>query len=274
MRWLAFFVVGSLAFGQSFEAASVKPADPKSTQDARGGPGTSDPGELRLTNLPLTSVLIRAFGLASSDQIAGPPSLRTSKYDILAKIPAGTTKDQYGAMLMNLLAERFHMVLHRETRDYPGYELVVAKNGPRMKQSSTADAALAKQNHGPVAVTQSADGQWHMDGPGIAMRPIFGMKVASYHLIARAQTVGEMARFLGGLMQSHLVDKTGLSGRYDFTLDYMLDANVATAPETLDNTPPYILDSVQSQLGLRLLPVKVPLDTVVVDSFDTVPTDN
>jgi uncharacterized protein (TIGR03435 family) len=217
---------------------------------------------------------MRAFGLWSWDQVVGAASLRTSKFDIAATVPAGTTKDQFATMLVNLLTERFHMVLHRETREFPAYDLVVAKNGPKLKASSAADSALAEQGPGPPLTRQDPDGQWHLDNPGMLMRPIFGTRAQSYVLMVRAQTLGEVTRFLEGFVQAPIVDKTGLTGRYDFSLNYRLDAIVPGGPDTLDNTPPYILDAVQLQLGLKLQPAKIPLDTVVVDSFDPVPTEN
>jgi uncharacterized protein (TIGR03435 family) len=260
------------AFGQSFEAASVRPADPKSMPDGRGGPGTNEPGQVTYTNLALSSILVRAFGM-SSDQVTGPASLQ-QRYTIVAKIPAGTTKDQFGAMLVNLLTERFHLVLHHQRKEFQAYDLVVAKNGPKLKASSAADSEVAAKKPGPAKLQNGADGQAHLESPGMAMAPFFGARVLSTHLIARAQTIADFARFLGPNMQTHIVDKTGLTGRYDFTLDYTLDASVTTASDALDNTRPYILDSVQSQLALRLQPTKIMLDTIVVDSFDPVPTEN
>jgi uncharacterized protein (TIGR03435 family) len=89
---------------------------------------------------------------------------------------------------------------------------------------------------------------------------------------------------LGSTMSTHIVDKTGLAGRYDFALDYSIDpigssgaplpSNVPGAPDIPDHSAPYILDSVQAQLGLKLQPAKIPVDTVIVDSVDNAPTEN
>lgn len=277
---------GQAAGSPAFEAASIKPSDPKAPQaNASGGPGTSDPGQVSYTNLPLSSVLMRAYdGIESSDQIIGPPSLRSQKYDIVAKIPPGTTREQFNLMLINLLTERFHMVVHQETREIQGYELVMAKNGPKLKKSSVADSTLANGHPGPAVIKDLGDGNFRLDSPGMVWRPIFVARVQSFHLMARAGSLPDLARMLGPMMRTHIVDKTGLAGRYDFTLDYSLDptgslgtpfpSNVPGAPDIPDNSAPYILDSVQAQLGLKLQPAKVPLVTVIVDSVDIAPTEN
>jgi uncharacterized protein (TIGR03435 family) len=297
LAWLAALAVltSVTGFGQTtaspafpgspaFEVSSIKPSDPKAPpSNARGGPGTSDPGQMSYTNLPLSSILMRACGM-DSDQIIGPPSLRSQKYDIVAKIPPGTTRDQFNLMLINLLTERFHMAVHHETREFQGYELVIAKNGPKLKKSSVADSTLADEHPGPAAIKDLGDGNLRLDSPGMAMRPVFGARVLSNHLMARAQTLPDLARWLGPMMRTHIVDKTGLAGRYDFTLDYSLDpngspgapfpSNVPGAPDIPDNSAPYVLDSVQEQLGLKLQPAKILLDTVIVDSVDNAPTEN
>jgi uncharacterized protein (TIGR03435 family) len=228
---------------------------------------------------------MRAYnGIESWDQIVGPLSLRSQKYDIVAKIPPGTTSEQFKLMLINLLTVRFHMAVHHETREFDGYELVIAKNGPKLKKSSPADSTLADEHPGPPVVKDLGDGHFRLDSPGMAMRPIFGSRVPSTHLMARAQTLTDVARFLGPFMRTRIVDKTGLAGRYDFTLDYSLDptgspgapfpSNVPGAPDNPDNSAPYFRDAVQAQLGLKLQPVKIPLDTVIVDSVDNAPTEN
>ena len=281
---------GQTAVSPAFEVASIKPSDPKATQaNVRGGPGTSDPGQVSYTNLPLSSILMRAYnGIESSDQIIGPPSLRSQKYDIVAKIPPGTPREQFNLMLINLLTERFHMAVHRETREIQGYEMVIAKNGPKLKKSSVADSTFADEHPDPAViqpvVKDLGDGNYRLDSPGMVWRPIFMARVQSFHLMARAQRLPDLARMLGPMMRTHIVDKTGLAGRYDFTLDFSTDpngvsgapfpSNVPGAPDIPDNSASYILDSVQAQLGLKLQPAKVPVETVIVDSADNAPTAN
>ena len=123
--------------GPAFDAASVRLSDSDSRQSTyAGGPGTSDRGRIRL-HIYMTALLQSAFGV-QQDQFKGPAWLRDFSampyYDIVATMPTDTTLEQFEKMMQNLLVERFHMVFHHETRDFPGYELVVDKGGPRLKR--------------------------------------------------------------------------------------------------------------------------------------------
>src|SRR5580698_6627109 len=112
--------VTCLLLSQSFDAASVKPGPPANTGrfTITGGPGTSDPTFLRYTNIPLKRVLMLAYDVKYW-QIAGPDWLNTLRFDISARIPEGATREQSLAMTRNLLAERFQMSVHRESKDLP-----------------------------------------------------------------------------------------------------------------------------------------------------------
>ncbi len=108
----------------------------------KGGPGTSDPGRISY-NYFLKSILMKAWDLPA-DQLAGPAWLSDTSdyYAITATLPAGTSREQFQKMLQNLLIERFQIKLHHETRNFPGYELVVAPGGPKLKET-TQDPDLA-----------------------------------------------------------------------------------------------------------------------------------
>jgi uncharacterized protein (TIGR03435 family) len=146
-------VTGCLAYGQTadksltFDAASVKPAAPP-TPDGRGmimmagptgGPGTKDPGRIHYPYMSLKNILMNAYDVKNF-QIVGPGWLDTERFDITATMPPDTTKEQFRAMLQNLLAERFKMTVHRETKELPMYSLVVAKGGPKMKEAAELPA--------------------------------------------------------------------------------------------------------------------------------------
>lgn len=151
----------------AFDAASVKPASAASGRASiRGGPGTADPGEITFTNSTLMSVLLRAYDLQSF-QVAGPGWLASERYGIMAKIPSGATADRFRLMLQNLLAERFHLALHHETRELQGFELVVARGGPKLKASADAGADGSAQPEAPPKT--DANGFPILDHPGMAM---------------------------------------------------------------------------------------------------------
>jgi hypothetical protein len=129
-----------------FDAASVKVDDPwpgppqrPSTPHESGGPGTSDPGRITFSHQFLFVIIMRAYDLKFGDQIVGPAWLHETpgnKYTVTATMPPGTTQEQFRIMLQNLLAERFNLVLHHDTRNFTGYDLVIAKDGPKFKEKS------------------------------------------------------------------------------------------------------------------------------------------
>jgi uncharacterized protein (TIGR03435 family) len=123
--------------GQEFDVASIKPAEAPSSQRIRvtfeGGPGTADPTRFSCRNCSLSLLVMRAYDI-EYHQVAGLNS-RTEFYDIAAKVPEGASKDQFRMMLQKLLSNRFKMSLHREMKQMQAYELVVGKNGPKMKES-------------------------------------------------------------------------------------------------------------------------------------------
>src|ERR1700722_3983486 len=152
----------------SFEVATIKPAAPPATSmgagggmrfairmGAQGGPGTSDPGQITYSNLPLKNLLVNAFGVKTY-QISGPAWIDTERFDIVAKVPQGATKDDVKLMLQNLLAERFKLTLHREKKDLPMYALVVAKRGPTMKESPPDDPNAKEAKDDDAAAEQKA----------------------------------------------------------------------------------------------------------------------
>ena len=126
------------AFGQPtsnlrFEVASIKPADPQEMGKLMIGMG-GDPGRINYTGVSLKNVLMRAYRVRVY-QIAGPSWIDNERFNITAKLPEGATQDQVPEMLQNLLADRFKLTLHRETRDQSVYALITGKNGPKLQKS-------------------------------------------------------------------------------------------------------------------------------------------
>src|SRR5580704_9711339 len=131
-----------------FEVASVKPAKPFGPLGKRsftnGGPGTGDAGLYSCQNCALIMVVTRAYGLDSDHPSFAPGWMSDQRFDVAAKMPPGTTQEQFSLMLRNLLAERFKLAVHHEDRETQVYSLVVAKNGSKLKEwapSAAGDAA-------------------------------------------------------------------------------------------------------------------------------------
>ncbi len=151
-----------------FDVASIKVGgeyDPQIYDRQHGGPGTSDPGRISITQMPLHLLVLMAYGMPSRDQIAGPEWMSEADryFTIDATMPTDTTKEQMQLMLQNLLAERFHLVLHHETRSFPGYELTLAPGGPKFHEwvpgtdtfpADPADDSYDKQGFPHLTVTR------------------------------------------------------------------------------------------------------------------------
>jgi uncharacterized protein (TIGR03435 family) len=315
----------------AFEVASVKPAAPPTEGRFRigmsGGPGSADPGQLTYTNVTLKNVLMNAYGVKGY-QISGPSWLDSERYDIAAKIPQGTTKEQFMLMLQNLLDERFKLKLHREKKDLPMYALVVGKNGPKMKESAdvpgpgdgaapgiggaaggATGGALAAPPPppppgGPVGIAGGGRGMIAMGSDGFPKLPPGAGRGGTFMMImngrfrmtANQQTMSGLSEMLGNQLGRPVVDMTGLTKKYDFTLDFAPEegqrmmgpmgaipqppphppgeggAPLAGAPD--GQSGPSLFTAVQEQLGLKLDSKKGPVDLLVIDHLEKVPTEN
>ena len=150
--------------------------------------------------------------------------------------------------------------------------MVIGKNGPKLTRASAEDTAAATQPpSGPVVSGVDEKGYMKLARPGMIYPFLQGSNSKAIHLIARAQLLSDLGRILVSFVHGPVDDSTGLSGRYDFTLDFSIDSGVV-APDVLDTSAPDVPTALQEQLGLKLEPKKTQLD--VLDSADKVPTGN
>ena len=273
-----------------FEVATVKPSPPpqmgRMMMGTRGGPGTNDPTRYSCSNCSLMMLLTQAYDI-QRNQISGPPILDSERFDITAKVPAGATKEQFRQMIQSLLAERFQLKLHHDTKEMPIYELQAAKGGPKLKESAEPvqdDAAPASGGRGPM----------RMDKDGYPVLPhgrgsIMAMTPGRARLQAEQETMDQFAARLSTMVGRPVKNATGLNGKYDFVLSFAPDMATmmagmpppppggagrgpgpAAAP---DDSAPTIYTALQEQLGLRLEQKKGPVDMLVVDHVEKVPTE-
>ena len=255
-------LLAAAAFAQSpplaFEVASIKPAPQADLQDRwgmlipmpmRGGPGTPTPGEVSFRNASLRSLVMAAYDVRYY-QVIGPGWIATTGFNIVAKVPAGaTTKDEVRAMLRNLLAERFHMVVHRETRELPAYVLTIAKGGPRLAAASDPDGGGGSIN------LDRGNPRWQATNTS--------MRDLAIHLSLR--------------LDRPVFDETGLSGIYNFTLRWSARPVLQPVPSAGDQAvepAPTLPEALREQLGLKLVERKRSIEVVVVDRADRTPVAN
>jgi uncharacterized protein (TIGR03435 family) len=321
------FFTSCAAFAQStvatlsFEVATIKPAAPPATSmgpgggvriatrmGSRGGPGTSDPGQITYSSMSTKSLLVTAYSVKSY-QVSGPIWMDTERFDIVAKVPPGATKDDVKLMLQNLLAERFKLTLHREKKDLPMYALVVGKSGPKMKESppddpdakdgsgpkdqgsSDADVQKAKQALENAMRTVGKDGAMPQLPPGMGQGTRVMMMPGRMSMMVTKQTMAQFAESLGNQMDRPVVDQTGLTKNYDFTLEYAPESGgrgpmgtPLPAPpqsgdgglprETDSQSAPSLFTALQEQMGLKLEQKKGSVDLLVVDHLEKTPTEN
>jgi uncharacterized protein (TIGR03435 family) len=275
-----------------FDAVSLKPAGPftpgRNPFGTSGGPGSSDPGRFTMARAALSSLISRAYGLAS-DELKGPAwttDAMNSGFSVMATMPASTTQEQFCGMLRNLLTERFHLVFHLEKQSRPGYELTVLPGGPKFKEFVPEPAA----DNGPVR---------GVDDRGFPLLPPSRLVGAAIMLnrtglskISFRNSMAVFARSLGadinrsngveggpGVPLARVVDKTGLAGIYDIRYEFagtpvMAPGATQSAPD-LAEAGPNIFSAVQQELGLKLTKgADVQVNAMIIDHIDQKPTEN
>jgi uncharacterized protein (TIGR03435 family) len=252
----------------SFEAASVRLVSPSDSKIQISI--AEDPGRIHYQNVNFKQLVTRAYQLRDY-QVSGPAWIDTERYEVTATIPKGASKGEIRAMLQNLLAERFHLVVHRESKEVSGYALVVAKGGPKLKEVQLP--AVSKMTRGEDG--SAAPGRNKMVRRSLGRIDANGISLEGF------------ANLLSSLVGRPVLDRTELKGAYDCTLEFTQDAGlfppmmnlVEARPEGGDAAPPEpkgpsLFTALQEQLGLKLEARKVPLEILVVDRADKAPTEN
>ncbi len=238
---VALYVVAYLAHGAlaqdpplSFDAATVKPS--KST----GGINNQrDPVQATWANTPLAIVMTNAYRIQRYQLLGGPNWIDADHWDIVGKSDHPATRDQQNRMFQSLLVEFFKLKVHGETKPVVQYELVVAKNGPKVRES------LEGSSPGGTTV---------------------GRGLIAAHGISAAEFVG----FLKGELGRPVIDRTGLTKKYDFKLEWIPDESQPNsggeAPFT-DSPGPTIFAAIQD-LGFQLKPIKGQMDVLIIDHVE------
>ncbi len=263
IRALFFAMLAAAACGQNFEVASVKPSPPV---NGNATPITTvDNAGIRL-RLPLQKVICMAYQVRM-DQVAGPAWLATTSFDIEATLPKGATEDQVPSMLQNLLADRFEMTAHRESRERPVYALVVAKGGPKMKAKPADGGNPLPPPPSSSCAAAFSFGRGTVTGGDrkTAMGPE-GMRAE----MSRVATLIDLTtRF--AFTDRPVIDKTDLQGGYDIRVDFPLTQGSTSDP--VGSIDPVFLAALD-KLGLKLEPQRAPIETIVIDHIERTPTEN
>ena len=243
-----------------FDVISVKPAKDAMTRMQ------FTPDGLRGMGVTVRFLLYEGYGGINNEQVIGEPTWsNTDGFDVEAKVaPADVptlgkmTFEQRRTMFQSILADRFKLVVHHETRELPVYVLTVAKAGPKFKESAPDD---------PASTTPRRR----------------GMMINNGTLTANDAQLSMLVTVLSRSLGRTIIDKTGLSGNYDFNLDWNPDEGGSAPPRPQDgaaasaasapDSRPSIFTAVQEQLGLKLESTKAPVDVIVIDHIEK-PTEN
>ena len=268
-----------------FEVASIKPSDPNDRRMMfRMTPG----GGINLHGVTLNALVQQAYDVRDFQISGGPGWISADKYDITAKPENGsgetpadprqlndeqrkTFQEQTRLRLQALLTDRFQLKIHRETKELPVYALVVAKNGPKLKQNAGENSGLGK-------------GMMRM-GPG--------------QFVGQQASLAFLVQSLAQMLGRTVLDQTGLKGTYDFELNFAPDQSKGVMfagpgpsdgapapppppgagpgmnkePPPPDSSGPTIFTALQEQLGLKLESQKGPVDIIVIDRVEK-PSEN
>jgi len=252
MKYAIRFIAGILAAGclvvaqtkPTFEVASIKPGNPN---EVRSGVHIQPGGLFKCENTTVKTLIRFAYDLQNYEIAGGPPWMPSAIFTIEARAssssPEGFDDQTMKLRIQALLEDRFHLSTHKETRQEPIYELVVAKGGQKMRLASNG-------------ATDS------------------NLSVRTGQLIGENAGLSQLVRSLSLQVDRAVVDKTGLAKRYDFTMNYAPEARDGIFGELLppgtaaavEPGAPSIFTALQEQLGLRLESARASIPILVIDS--------
>jgi uncharacterized protein (TIGR03435 family) len=256
--------------GPSFEVASLK-LSVKSNETVyrnEGGPGTKSPGQWLCTVVPLSVLVTQAWDL-HVHQLSGPAAMETASYDIVAKVPSGASRADVRLMIQRLLIERLHLEVSHQRKEQNVQELAIAKGGVKLQPAAEAAAGGATEESALSWDKNGNPGAFHV---GLPAGVVYG---------GRMQSMEDLIRTLESPVGQMIIDRTGLAGKYDYTLKFSPImprlfplSSGATAPAAPDTLGPSLQAALVEQLGLSLQPAKAMVDILTVERFDKAPAEN
>jgi uncharacterized protein (TIGR03435 family) len=257
---------------------------------------SATPDGFQADGAPLNMLIRQAFGLSDDRILNEPDWAKSSRFDIAAKvIPEDAPKlkllnpQERFAMILPVLEDRFGLKFHHETKDLQVYALMVAKSGSKLKESAPADSGADSP---PPPGASGTPGGAGSSGPGPGggnpprgPRTLMRMSQQGMTLDAHGSSMAYLSQLISQQIGATVIDKTGLTGKYDFTLMFMPDsmnmgpmmrppgAGPEGGAESQEPVGPSLFTAVQEQLGLKLDAQKQPVDVIVIDQIEQ-PTAN
>ena len=270
------------AFAQpSFEVASIRPSAPPGDDKVKVGLHV-DGAAVNFIYLSLKEYIATAYAVRDY-QVVGPEWMASQRFDIAATLPAGSTQSQVQEMLQSLLAERFGLKLHRDSKDFPVYAITRTKGPLKLKQTPPDPDAP------PPAAPVNIAAEGGRNGVNISLGPGSYFNFANNKLEGKKLTMAQFARTLARFEDRPVVDMTELEGAWDLTLDFTPEDYLAMLIRAGVNSgavmPPQALQLMQNAggdslptalqaLGLKFERRQAPIETLVIDHAEKTPTDN
>ena len=291
--------------GPAFEVASIKVSEPITPAMIASGKlhaGMKVDGKrVDIGNISMMALICKAYDVKAY-QVSGPSWMQGAgvtglRFDIVANLPEGATKDQVPQMLQNLLAERFKLAIHRDSKDQAVYAMVLGKGPLKIKESAAPPAAPDGSAPNPavtgsssVNISQTKGGAVVSDGTGKSQKMTPSPDGKSMLFEITGATLAEMAEGLTPMADHPILDMTGLTGKYDMKLEISMQDLLAAARAAGADVPPAaggdptkaaeasdpggsLFTSIQA-LGLKLEPRKTAMSQIVVDHVEKAPTEN
>lgn len=255
----------------AFEVTSVKV---NTSGDWRRSIGPSPGGRFIATNQTLRDLIPFAYGLPQTSAgfrvLGGPKWIDEDRFDITAKVDGSWTPQQMSDMLRTLLADRFTLKAHRETRDMPTYTLVMVRGpqafGPHLRRSEIDDGACA-------AVRAAVQRREPVPARAPGAKPVCGTgRTVPGTITSIGFPIDLLVASLGPFTSRFVADKTGLTGLFDYELTWTPEQIPQVPPDapplTIDPNGPSLFTALQEQLGLKLESTRGPVDVVVIDRVE------
>ncbi len=247
----------------SFDVASVK----RNTSGAFGASFGGAPGQVTVRNNTLRNIVRNAYRVQDFQIVGGPAWFDDDRFDIAARAATEAQPDELILMVQELLADRFKLVVHRETRQMPIYALVPTRPGgrpgPRLVTSTTNCASQAPGRSAPPVQAPATE------------RPRCGTRTLPGHMMGGAITMSDLTRNLSNFAGRYVVDRSGFDGRWDLDLQWTPEPGLqATLPPNAPHLPspdpngPSLFTALQEQLGLKLDSQRGPVEVLVIDAAE------
>lgn len=262
--WFAFHSIAQTPQRVEFEVATIR----LNEACANGALEHLSPGRFGVECVSLREYIRGAYGsyglgrnpnVRPPKVLGGPDWVDTDRYDIVAKAPEKAGLDEmYGPMMRALLEDRFRLKIHSETRELPVYALTAARGGVKLtpsKPGSCVAIDIKSVLNGPQGTNYC--GRFEMKRGAVTVADAKGMTVAEF-----------AARVFRDTLDRPVIDRTGIGGLFDIHLEFSGLENLAAPGGVADNTAPSVFTAVQEQLGLKLSPVKAPVEVLVIDHVE------